>query len=165
MAQLPRKLLGRLAPHATLSLLLWMTMSADAAPQLGDKFTFTTTDGREVKNATLRRVEPDGITFQTDDGYEKIPHAKLPPELAPHFVFSEEAFTRYRAEQLARQKILAARAETAAQQRAAQEKAAAAAAATPVPTPVVPGRAEPRLGERGAAALGAPQLGGRSLGK
>jgi hypothetical protein len=137
---------------------------AEAPPKVGDSLTFTTPDGKTFTNAVLRRIEPNGVTFETTNGFEKLPHARLPKDLAVHFEFNDERFNRYEAEERARQKTLAERqaAEAAAAVKTAQAKAPPLATPPPRTAPRVE---EPRLGERGTKSLGAPRLGGRGLEK
>lgn len=136
----------------------------EGAPQIGQTLNFKTENGREMNHAILRRIEPDGLTFETKTGLEKLPLSSLPEELAVHFKFERAEVVRYVEQQRAISKALAARqaAEAAeAEKKAAQQKAAAPA--TPPPRPAAP--AEPRLGAQGEKSLGSPRLGGRGAGK
>ena len=57
---------------------------------------FKTLDGKEYKNATVNRVEPDGIVIKTKSGILKVYFAELPKEVQERFHFNPEqaaAFT------------------------------------------------------------------------
>jgi hypothetical protein len=56
-----------------------------------------TTDGREFKNASVTKVEPDGITIDTDDGVEKIPFVLLPPDIQKKFNYDPQKSAAYAA--------------------------------------------------------------------
>ena len=57
---------------------LAIVAALSAAIALGDDFK--TIDGKEYKNATLSRVEPDGIVIAFSGGIVKLPFAELSPE-------------------------------------------------------------------------------------
>jgi hypothetical protein len=129
-------------------------------PVVGDLLDFKTKDGRAFKGR-LMAIAPNGITVGIPDGVEKVPYAKLPPELANSFDFDAKDALLYEREQ---QRLFAARqaAELEAQKKALK--------GTPKPsgksssghgkmTPV------PSLGESGRKQLGVPKLGGSGLGK
>ena len=46
---------------------------------------FKTTDGKEYKDVTLTRVEPDGIVIKTKSGMSKLYFAELPKEVQERF--------------------------------------------------------------------------------
>jgi len=99
---------------ATVSLAI--SVALIASPALADDFK--TINGKEYKNATVSRVEPDGIMLKTKSGISKVYVVELPKEVHERF---------YRDP-----------AKANAQQNAAV-RAASEAAVTPVTTkPVVP---------------------------
>jgi Mg/Co/Ni transporter MgtE len=46
---------------------------------------FKTTDGKEYKNVTVSRVEPDGIVLSSKSGISKVYFAELPKEVQQRF--------------------------------------------------------------------------------
>src|SRR5437763_15309139 len=46
---------------------------------------FKTIDGREYKNVTVSRVEPDGIVLKTKSGISKVYFIELPPDVQNRF--------------------------------------------------------------------------------
>jgi len=42
---------------------------------------FKTTDGKEYKNVTVKRVEPDGIVLSSKSGISKVYFTELPKEV------------------------------------------------------------------------------------
>jgi hypothetical protein len=46
---------------------------------------FKTIDGKEYKNATISRVEPDGIVLTTKSGISKVYFVELPKEVQERF--------------------------------------------------------------------------------
>ena len=51
---------------------------------------FKTTNGKEYKNATLTRVEPDGIVVKSKSGISKIYFVELPKEVQERFHYNPE---------------------------------------------------------------------------
>lgn len=47
---------------------------------------FKTSDGKEYKDVTIRRVEADGIVVATKGGVSKLYFAELPPDVRQRFV-------------------------------------------------------------------------------
>src|SRR5438477_10399859 len=68
-----------------------------AAIALGDDFK--TIDGKEYKNATLSRVEPDGIVIAFSGGIVKLPFAELSSELQKKYGYDSKAAEAYSAEE------------------------------------------------------------------
>jgi hypothetical protein len=66
---------------------------------------FKTTNGKEYKNATVTRVEPDGIVVKSKSGISKVYFVELPKEVQERFHYNPEK---------------AAAAQTAAAQQAAE---------------------------------------------
>ena len=62
---------------------------------------FKTINGKEYKNATVTRVEPDGITVKFSGGLVKIPFAELPEELRGKYHYTPEEAQKFRAENAA----------------------------------------------------------------
>ena len=51
---------------------------------------FKTVNGKEYKNATVSRVEPDGIVIRFSGGIVKIPFTELPKEVQERFHYNPE---------------------------------------------------------------------------
>jgi len=66
----------------------------------------TTVNGKEYKNATVSRVEPDGIVLKSKSGISKVYFTELPKEVQEHFHYDREKATAYTAEQNANLKAL-----------------------------------------------------------
>ena len=62
---------------------------------------FKTVNGKEFKNATITRVEPDGIVVKTKSGMSKVYFAELPKEIQERFHYDPQKATAYSAEQAA----------------------------------------------------------------
>jgi hypothetical protein len=60
---------------------------------------FKTIDGKEYKNVTVKRVEPDGIVVSSKSGISKVYFAELPKEVQQRFGYNPEKATAYTAEQ------------------------------------------------------------------
>jgi hypothetical protein len=62
-------------------------------------FTITTISGKQYKNATISRVEPDGITVKFSGGLVKIPFPELSKELQEKYRYDpQKAAAAYAAE-------------------------------------------------------------------
>lgn len=48
---------------------------------------FTTLGGEKYTNATVKRVEPDGIVVMYDDGVKKLQFTNLPPDVGKNYGF------------------------------------------------------------------------------
>ena len=57
---------------------------------------FKTTDGKEYKNVTVSRVEPDGIVISFSGGIVKIPFAELSLELQKQYGFDPQTAADFR---------------------------------------------------------------------
>lgn len=57
----------------------------------GGKITLTTNSGHKYENATLSRIEPDGLVLETEEGIVKVHFAKLPAEIQKQFGFDRKA--------------------------------------------------------------------------
>jgi chromosome segregation ATPase len=62
---------------------------------------FKTLDGKEYKDATVTRIEPDGIVVKTKSGITKIYFAELAGEVQERFHYNPEKAASYSAEQTA----------------------------------------------------------------
>jgi chromosome segregation ATPase len=70
-----------------------------AAAALSDDFK--TLNGKEFKDATITRVEPDGIVVKTKSGMSKVYFAELPKEVQERFHYDPQKASAYSAEQAA----------------------------------------------------------------
>jgi hypothetical protein len=68
---------------------------------LGFSEDFTTVNGKKYKDATITRVEPDGIVVKTKSGVTKVYFAELPREVQERFHYDSEKAALYSAEQAA----------------------------------------------------------------
>jgi hypothetical protein len=57
-----------------------------------------TNSGKEYKNATVKRVEPDGLMVKFSAGLVKIPFTELAQELKEKYQYNPEEAQRFRAE-------------------------------------------------------------------
>ncbi len=62
---------------------------------------FKTVNGKEYKDATIIRVEPDGIVVKTKSGITKVYFAELPKEIQERFHYDQQKAGAYSAEQAA----------------------------------------------------------------
>src|SRR6201984_3216240 len=62
---------------------------------------FKTANGKEYKDATITRVEPDGIVVKTKSGITKLYFAELPKEAQERFHYDQQKASAYSAEQAA----------------------------------------------------------------
>ena len=79
---------------ATLAILAALSASIALADD------FKTTDGKEYKNVTVSRVEPDGIVLITKSGISKVYFTELPKEVQESFHYDPEKAAQYRATQV-----------------------------------------------------------------
>jgi len=110
----------RLVNHWITVLAILASLSASRA--LGDDFT--TLKGKEYKNATVSRVEADGIVLKTKGGIVKVYFVELPKEVADKWIPPEQK-ERIAAEQAAEKKRIEAQ-QSAERERAEKEKNAEA---------------------------------------
>ena len=68
---------------------------------LGFSEDFTTVNGKQYKEATVRRVEPDGIVVKTTSGVTKVYFSELPKEVQERFHYDSGKAASYSAEQAA----------------------------------------------------------------
>src|SRR2546423_5129835 len=62
---------------------------------------FKPVNGKEYKDATVTRVEPDGIVVKTNSGVTKVYFIELPKEVQERFHYDSEKAASYSAEQAA----------------------------------------------------------------
>src|SRR5437867_9104312 len=62
---------------------------------------FKAIDGKEYKNVTVSRVEPDGIVLKTKSGISKLYFVELPKEVQERFHYDPQKATAYSADQAA----------------------------------------------------------------
>jgi len=62
---------------------------------------FKTLNGKEYKDATITRIEPDGIVVKTKSGITKVSFAELPKEIQERFHYDQQKASAYSAEQVA----------------------------------------------------------------
>ena len=91
---------------------------------------FKTVNGKEYKDATVTRVDPDGIVVKTKSGITKVYFTELPKEVQERFHYDSEKAASYSAEQAANYTAYQKQQEeTQRQQQAADAKNNAALAA------------------------------------
>jgi hypothetical protein len=90
---------------------------------------FKTVNGKEYKDATVTRVDPDGIVVKTKSGITKVYFIELPKEVQERFHYDSEKAASYSAEQAANYTgYQKQQEETRRQQQAADAKSKAALA-------------------------------------
>jgi hypothetical protein len=62
---------------------------------------FKTMDGKEYKNTTVTRVEPDGIIVKMKSGISKLYFVELPNDVQQRFHYDAQTATAYSAQQAA----------------------------------------------------------------
>jgi hypothetical protein len=62
---------------------------------------FKTVNGKEYKDATVTRVDPDGVVVKTKSGVTKVYFVELPKEVQERFHYDSEKAASYSAEQAA----------------------------------------------------------------
>ncbi|MFN2541998.1 MAG: thioredoxin domain-containing protein [Chthoniobacterales bacterium] len=74
------------------------------AAQMGEpEGEFKTISGKVYKNATLNRVEPDGLILVTNSGVSKVYFTELPPDVRERFHYDPQAASAYSSAQAANQ--------------------------------------------------------------
>ena len=90
---------------------------------------FKTVNGKEYNDATVTRVEPDGIVVKTNSGITKVYFTELPKDVQEHFHYDAGKAASYSAEQAANYTAYQKQQdETQRQQQAANAKSNAALA-------------------------------------
>src|SRR6266496_3145398 len=69
---------------------------------------FKAIDGKEYKNVTVSRVEPDGIVVRTKSGISKVYFIELPKEVQERFHYNAAIASAYSAQQAVNQARIAA---------------------------------------------------------
>ena len=62
---------------------------------------FKTVNGKEYKDATVTRVDPDGVVVKTKSGITKVYFTELPKDVQERFHYDSEKAASYSAEQAA----------------------------------------------------------------
>src|SRR5215468_9799208 len=62
---------------------------------------FTTVNGKEYKDATVTRVDPDGVVVKTKSGITKVYFIELPKDVQEQFHYDSGKAAAYSAEQTA----------------------------------------------------------------
>ena len=62
---------------------------------------FKTVNGKEYKDATITRIEPDGIVVKTSSAVTKVYFTELPKDVQEHFHYDSRKAASYSAEQAA----------------------------------------------------------------
>src|SRR5437870_5314575 len=83
---------------------------------------FKTVDGKEYKNVTVRRVEPDGIVLVTSSGISKIYFTELPKDIQEKFHYQADKAAAYSAERAANEKAFLEQQGEARQKQAEERK-------------------------------------------
>src|SRR5438477_7533644 len=78
---------------------------------------FKTTDGKEYKNVTVSRVEPDGIVLTSSSGISKVYFTELRKDVQERFHYDAGKATDYSAQQNAGQEQLRKQQEEVQRQR------------------------------------------------
>jgi len=66
---------------------------------------FKTMGGKEYKDATVTRVEPDGLVVKTKSGISKLYFAELPQDVQQRFHYNPQTATAYSAQQAAHYEV------------------------------------------------------------
>jgi hypothetical protein len=91
---------------------------------------FKTYDGKEYKNARVRRVEADGIVVSTKVGISKLYFTELPKDVQERFHYDPEKAAAYVAQEAAAQQAAAQQAEVSGRQQKEQQMRQGEQAAT-----------------------------------
>jgi hypothetical protein len=78
---------------------------------------FKTINGKEYKDATISRVEPDGIVLTSKSGVSKVYFTELPKDVQVCFGYDPQKATAYAAEQAANHAVYQKQQEEAQRQR------------------------------------------------
>src|SRR5262245_19998101 len=88
-----------------MKVLLFLILSFTTAA-LGDDFKLVS--GKEYKNVTVTRVEPDGIVLKAKSGISKVYFVELPKEVQERFHYNAAIASAYSAQQTANQSTMPA---------------------------------------------------------
>src|SRR5437762_11513952 len=81
---------------------------------------FKTVDGKEYKNVTVSRVEPDGIVLTSSSGISKVYFTELPKDVQERFHYDPTKSAAYSAQQNATLEALQKQQEEVMRKRAEQ---------------------------------------------
>jgi hypothetical protein len=81
---------------------------------------FKTIDGKEYKNDTVSRVEPDGIVLKSNSGVSKVYFTELPKGVQERFHYDAQQAAQYTAQTIEENKISRQQETEEAQKRAEQ---------------------------------------------
>ena len=84
---------------------------------------FKTIDGKEYKNVTVSRVEPDSIVLKSKSGVAKIYFTELPKEVQERFHYNAQQAAQYTAQTIEENKLSRQQEAEEAQKRAEQAAA------------------------------------------
>ena len=84
---------------------------------------FKTIDGKEYKNVTVSRVEPDGIVLKSKSGILKVYFTELPKEVQERFHYDAQQAAQYTAQTIEENKLSRQHEAEEAQKRAEQAAA------------------------------------------
>jgi len=76
-----------------------ITILATLSASLALSDDFKTVNGKEYKDATVTRVDPDGVVVKTKSGITKVYFIELPKEIQERFHYDSEKAASYSAEQ------------------------------------------------------------------
>src|SRR5438552_16624456 len=80
-----------------MSIFAFLVVLSLASVALADNFK--TVEGKEYKNVTVRRVEPDGIVLSSSTGIFKVYFTELTKEVQERFHYDPEQAAAYSAQQ------------------------------------------------------------------
>jgi hypothetical protein len=83
---------------------------------------FKTLNGKEYKNASVSRVEPDGITIKFSGGIVKIPFIELKADVQKKYGYDSSASAAYSEQEFERQAAIAQQMKTDEQRRAEEQR-------------------------------------------
>ena len=78
---------------------------------------FKTVNGKEYKDATITRIEPDGIVIKTKSGITKVYFAELSKEVQDRFHYDQQKASAYSSEEAANYSVYQQQQEEAQRQR------------------------------------------------
>jgi hypothetical protein len=81
---------------------------------------FKTVDGKEYKNVTVKRVEPDGLVLSGKSGISKVYFTELPAEIQKKYGYDPQTAATYSADQIAALEQARKQREEAGRQKAEQ---------------------------------------------
>jgi hypothetical protein len=79
----------------------WLAILAALSASIALADDIKTNSGKVYKNATVSRVEPDGIMVKFSGGLVKIPFTELPEELKQKYHYNPEEAQKFSAENAA----------------------------------------------------------------